>query len=100
MGFLSGILNVGFVEKYGLNVQFVQYDVKNCQCIFFLETLSLDYCEKHQISSDAAQDYEYSLLQKCAKSTCIIKNTILIDRIMKARMTLAKNMYLSKNNSN
>ncbi len=52
--------------------------------------------EKYGIDGETAIEYEYTLLQKVAKSTCIIKCTIILDKIMKARNILARNMYYSK----
>ena len=63
------------------------------------EKLSPQFCETYKIAPDLAIEYEYSLLKKVAKSTCILKNDIIIDRIMNARMILAKNMYFGKFNS-
>lgn len=64
-------------------------------CTFLGESHALLF-EKNEIPPELAREYEYSLLQKVAKSTCIIKNTLIMDRIMKARNILTRNMYYSK----
>ena len=61
--------------------------------------LSKDFCETHKISEEEATNFGYTLLQKTAKSTCILKNTIIMDRMMRARTILAKNMYYSKDDT-
>ena len=60
------------------------------------EKLSPQFCETYKIAPDLAKEYEYSILKKVAKSTCILKCDIIIGRIMNARMILAKNMYYGK----
>ena len=66
---------------------------------YYSGALSKDFCETHKISEEEATNFGYTLLQKTAKSTCILKNTIIMDRMMRARTILAKNMYYSKDDT-
>lgn len=51
------------------------------------------FFQEQNINEELATIYSYSLLQKGARSTCILKNTLIIDRVMKARAKYACNMY-------
>ena len=54
------------------------------------------FFEKHKLSKEEREEYEYTLLQKVAKSSCIVKTTLVLDRICDARSMLAKNIYYCK----
>ncbi len=45
------------------------------------------------VTPEEQEDFEMSLLQKVARSTCIVKANMVIERIMRARNKLATNMY-------
>ena len=62
--------------------------------IFFASGGSFSaFFEKHEIPEEDQVGFEMTLLQKVAKSTCIKKSKIILDRIMDARNKLACNMY-------
>ena len=70
-----------------------------CMCTFFYLPADLcfdEFFEKNGVSAEMAKVYTMTMLQKCAKSTCIYKNTLILDRLMKARGNMAYNMYYSK----
>ena len=61
-----------------------------------LEEASLaDFFLKQNVGESEAEDFRLSLLKKTAKSGCIMKTQIVLERIMAARGKLAKNMYFS-----
>ena len=45
------------------------------------------------MSAEERKDFEMTMLQKVAKSTCIIKTTFILDKICDARNMLAVNIY-------
>ena len=55
-----------------------------------------EFFEKNQIPHEEAKEYEYSLMQKSARSTCIYKNTLILDRLMRARQIMAQNLFNGK----
>ena len=52
-----------------------------------------NFWSDHGIPEAMREDLEMTLLQKVAKSTCMIKAHVVLDRVMDARNKLAKNMY-------
>ena len=48
------------------------------------------------LDKDEVDDHTLTLLQKTAKSTCIVKNTFILDHVMNARKKIAQNMYIGK----
>ena len=54
------------------------------------------FFEKHKVTPEERQDYEMTMLQKVAKSSCIIKTTFVLDKICDARNMLAVNIYYCK----
>ena len=57
-----------------------------------------DFIEKNSIKKDEAETWQSTLLQKAATSTCIIKNTYLLGKVMDARKKQLSNLYFSKFN--
>ena len=55
-----------------------------------------DFFEKHGIEEDEAEVFQYSILKKAAKSTCIIKNTYMLGKVMDAKTKENMNLYFSK----
>ena len=51
------------------------------------------FFEKHKVTEEERQDFVMTMLQKVAKSTCIIKTTYVLDKICDARNMLAVNIY-------
>ena len=52
-----------------------------------------EFFAKHAVPEAARGDYKMSLLEKAAKSTCIMKSHYVLDRIMDARAKMAAIMY-------
>ena len=52
--------------------------------------------EKHFVTEDEAELFQSTLLQKSAKSTCIVKNTYLLGKVMDAKKKTMQNLYFSK----
>ena len=50
--------------------------------------------EKLKMPAEEVQNCKLTMLQKTAKSTCILKNTYILDKLMNARMKSNKNCYL------
>ena len=40
--------------------------------------------------------FQYTLLQKSAKGTCIVQNTYLLGKVMDAKEKNSRNLYFSK----
>ena len=59
--------------------------------------VSQEFWDKHGIDAAQVKEYKLSLLQKTAKSSCIIKNNLMIERIMQVRNIGAQNMYFGNN---
>ncbi len=57
-----------------------------------------NFFAKMSVDAEEREDFSLTLLQKVAKSTCVIKANLVIERIMKARNKLATNMYYSSRN--
>ena len=55
-----------------------------------------DLFEKHSIPEEEAEMWQSTLLQKAAKSTCIVKNTYLLGKVMDAKKKNSMNLYFSK----
>ena len=55
-----------------------------------------DFCEKHSIPDDESKLWNYTMLQKAAISTCIVKNTYLLEKVMDAKKKECINLYFSK----
>lgn len=55
-----------------------------------------DFFLKQKIPPDEQDDFRLSLVQKVAKSGCIVKAHLVFEKIMSARNKLAQNMYYSK----
>ena len=55
-----------------------------------------DLFEKHCIPEEEAEMWQSTLLQKAAKSTCIVKNTYLLGKVMDAKKKNSMNLYFSK----
>ena len=55
-----------------------------------------DFFAKHSVKEEDAEMYEWTLLQKAAHSTCIIKNTFLLEKVMDAKQKNSQNLYFSK----
>ncbi|XP_059085780.1 transient receptor potential cation channel subfamily A member 1-like [Tigriopus californicus] len=53
------------------------------------------FFEKLELPAEMREDFKYTLLQKVAKSTCMEKAHIVLNKIMDARIKLAQNMYYS-----
>ena len=60
------------------------------------DTSYSDFFEKHGIEDDEAELFQYSILKKAAKSTCIVKNTYLLGKVMDAKQKENMNLYFSK----
>jgi hypothetical protein len=52
--------------------------------------------ERHSIQEEEAEVWQYTILQKAAKSTCIVKNTYLLGKVMDAKKKECINLYFSK----
>lgn len=52
-----------------------------------------DYFSKHSITQEDAEMYQYTFLQKVAKSGCIVKSTYILEKIMDARTAEVANLY-------
>ena len=64
-------------------------------CIVDLKSYN-DLFEKHSIPEEEAVTWQSTLLQKAAKSTCIVKNTYLLGKVMDAKKKNSMNLYFSK----
>ena len=64
-------------------------------CIVDLKSYN-DLFEKHSIPEEEAEMWQSTLLQKAAKSTCIVKNTYLLGKVMDAKKKNSMNLYFSK----
>ena len=64
-------------------------------CIVDLKSYN-DLFEKHSIPEEEADMWQSTLLQKAAKSTCIVKNTYLLGKVMDAKKKNSMNLYFSK----
>ena len=74
--------------------------VEDIECIIsniFLDQRSYDdFFEKHSIGEEEAEMFQYTLLQKSAKGTCIVQNTYLLGKVMDAKEKNSRNLYFSK----
>ena len=52
--------------------------------------------ETLSVTKDEAELWQSTLLQKSAKSTCIVKNTYLLGKVMDAKKKTMENLYFSK----
>ena len=48
------------------------------------------------MSEEQMENCRLTLLQKTAKSTCILKNTYILDKVMNARNKVCQNLYVGK----
>ena len=85
------LINTPFIYLY-----FASFD-HYIYLIFLADQKSYaDFIEKHSIPEDEAITWKYTMLQKSAKSTCIVKNTYLIGKVMEAKKKECTNLYFSK----
>ena len=83
-----------FIEKYYLKPKHFKFKL----CLFCIVDLKSynDLFEKHSIPEEEAEMWQSTLLQKAAKSTCIVKNTYLLGKVMDAKKKNSMNLYFSK----
>ena len=85
------LINTPFIYLY-----FASFD-HYIYLIFLADQKSYaDFIEKHSIPVEEATTWQYSMLQKSAKSTCIVKNTYLLGKVMEAKKKECINLYFSK----
>ena len=74
-----------------------QHDIDCFISNIFLDQRSYDdFFEKHSIGEEEAEMFQYTLLQKSAKGTCIVQNTYLLGKVMDAKEKNSRNLYFSK----
>ncbi len=59
-----------------------------------------NFFAKMSVPPNEQEDFEMTLLQKVARSTCIVKANLVIEKIMRARNKLATNMYYGRSEGN